>query len=189
MNIGIDIDDTILNTIEATDYYAKEYTENTLKRNFIINKVENYGPMWFLDVYRWTLEEDQVFFKLYKNKIFGNAKPKEYVKEVLDKIAQNNKIIIITARENELKEITINCLKTNNICFDEIIFEQKDKVKSVINNNIDLFIDDNADICKAINGIGIKTLIMDSRINKKKEIEGVERVYSWRDIEKVIENL
>ena len=85
MNIGIDIDDTILNTIEATDYYAKEYTENTLKRNFFINKVENYGPMWFLDVYRWTLEEDQVFFKLYKNKIFGNAKPKEYVKEVLDK--------------------------------------------------------------------------------------------------------
>ena len=33
MNIGIDIDDTISQTSEETDKWAKEYTEKILKRN------------------------------------------------------------------------------------------------------------------------------------------------------------
>ena len=45
MIIGIDIDDTIANTIEQTDIYAKEYTEKILKRNFKLNKADVNDPM------------------------------------------------------------------------------------------------------------------------------------------------
>ena len=38
MNIGIDIDDTLSESLEATDYYAKEYTETILKRKFDMKK-------------------------------------------------------------------------------------------------------------------------------------------------------
>ena len=188
MNIGIDIDDTIAKSLEATDYYAKEYTEKILKRKFTMKRVDEYTQMWFLDVYGWTLKEDEDFFGLYQYKILQNAKPKEYVKEVIEKISKNNKIIIITAREHELKDITIKWFETNKILFDEIIFGQKDKVESVINNNIELFIDDNQNICKSVNEIGVKTLMMDSRTNSKTELEGIQRIYTWKDIEKIIEN-
>ena len=186
MNIGIDIDDTIAKSLEATDFYAKEYTENILKREFTIKKLDKYTPIWFLDAYEWTLQEDQEFFKLYQYRILQNSEPKEYAKEAIEKISNNNKIIIITARENELKDITINWFVKNKIKYDQIIFEQKDKLKSVIDNKIDLFIDDNELICKSIAEIGIKTLMMDSRINRNVEIDGVERVYNWKEILKIL---
>lgn len=189
LNIGIDIDDTIAKSLEATDFYAKEFTENILGRKFLMKNVDVYTPMWFLDVYGWTLQEDQEFFKLYQYKILQNSKPKEYAKEVIEKLSNNNKIIIITARENELKDITINWFVKYKIKYDQIIFEQKDKVKSVIDNKIDLFIDDNEMICKSITEIGIKTLMMDSRINRNIEIDGVKRVYNWKEIENVIMNI
>ena len=189
LNIGIDIDDTIAKSLEATDFYAKEFTENILGRKFLMKKVDVYTPMWFLDVYGWTLQEDQEFFKLYQYKILQNSKPKQYAKEVIKKLSNKNKIIIITARENELKDITINWFVKYKIKYDQIIFEQKDKVKSVIDNKIDLFIEDNEMICKAITEIGIKTLMMDSRINRNIEIEGVKRVYNWKEIENVIMNI
>jgi uncharacterized HAD superfamily protein len=56
----------------------------------------------------------------------------------------------------------------------------------VIDNKIDLFIDDNELICKSIAEIGIKTLMMDSRINRNVEIDGVERVYNWKEILKIL---
>ena len=189
LNIGIDIDDTIAKSLEATDFYAKEFTENILGRKFLMKNVDVYTPMWFLDVYGWTLQEDQEFFKLYQYKILQNSKPKQYAKEVIEKLSNKNKIIIITARENELKDITINWFVKYKIKYDQIIFEQKDKVKSVIDNKIDLFIDDNEMICKSIAEIGIKTLMMDSRINRNIEIEGVKRVYNWKEIENVIMNI
>ena len=44
-------------------------------------------------------------------------------------------------------------------------------------------------ICKSITEIGIKTLMMDSRINRNIEIDGVKRVYNWKEIENVIMNI
>ena len=54
MNIGIDIDDTIAKTSEQTDIYAKEYTENVLKRKFEFRKIEILDPMWARHLYGWS---------------------------------------------------------------------------------------------------------------------------------------
>ena len=72
MKIGIDIDDTIAKSLEATDFYAKEYTKNILKREFTIKKLDKYTPIWFLDAYGWKLQEDQEFFKIYQYRILQN---------------------------------------------------------------------------------------------------------------------
>ena len=45
MNIGIDIDDTIANTFEFIDKYAKIYTEKVLKRDFKIKDLDVTDPM------------------------------------------------------------------------------------------------------------------------------------------------
>lgn len=186
MNIGIDIDDTLSESIEATDYYAKEYTETILKRKFEMKKLKEYNETWYLEAYGWTQKEDEDFFRLYQYKILQSAKPKKDVQETIKRISNNNKIIIITAREKELKDITIKWFKDNNIKFDEIIFEKKDKIIAAKENNIDLFIDDNYKICKSMSEIGIKALLMNSRFNSKKELEQIIRVYNWKDIEKII---
>ena len=49
---------------------------------------------------------------------------------------------------------------------------------------IDVFIDDSYKTCEQIAGLGIKTYMMDSRINKNLEEKNWKRVYSWKDFEK-----
>ena len=121
MNIGIDIDDTITKTSEETDIYAKEYTENILKRKFELRIIAKITKEW---------------------------------------------------------------LKRNKINYEKLYIGHKDKRKISEECKIDVFIDDSYKTCEQIAGLGIKTYMMDSRINKNLEEKNWKRVYSWKDFEK-----
>lgn len=187
MNIGIDIDDTITKTSEETDIWAKEYTENILKRKFELQKIEIFDPMWAKYLYNWTEEEDRIFWDTYYEKIMENVKPKEDAIEVINNLSKNNKIFIITARWDRkngiIAKITKDWLEKNNIKYNELFLGHKDKRKIIQDNNIEVFIDDSLKTCMEIYEMGIKTLIMDSRINKNMKEDKIERVFSWKEIE------
>lgn len=187
MNIGIDIDDTIAKTSEETDIWAKEYTEKILKREFKLNKKEILDPMWARYLYNWTEEEDKKFWDLYYEKIMENVKPKENAIDVINRLSKNNKIFIITARwdkdNGKILHITKQWLKQNNINYNQLFLGYLDKRNIIKENDIELFIDDSIKTCKEITEMKIRTLIMNSRINKNIEEEKIERVFSWKDIE------
>ena len=187
MNIGIDIDDTITKTSEETDIWAKEYTENILKRKFELQEIEIFDPMWAKYLYNWTEEEDKIFWDTYYEKIMENVKPKEDAIEVINNLSKDNKIFIITARWDRkngiIAKITKNWLEKNNIKYNELFLGHKDKRKIIQDNNIEIFIDDSLKTCMEISEMGIKTLIMDSRINKDMKEDKIERVFSWKEIE------
>ena len=108
MNIGIDIDDTITKTTEEFDIWAKEYTENVLNRKFELNLTDVVSPLWARCVYGWTDEEDNRFWDMYYEKTIENLKPKENAIEVINRLSENNKIIISKRSKkirNLLKEI------------------------------------------------------------------------------------
>ena len=98
MNIGIDIDDTISQTSEETDKWAKEYTEKILKRKFELQDIEILDPIWAKYLYNWSIEENDEFWDLYYEKIMENVKPKEDAIKIINELALENNIIIITAR-------------------------------------------------------------------------------------------
>lgn len=187
MNIGIDIDDTITKTSEETDIWAKEYTENILKRKFELQEIEIFDPMWAKYLYNWTEEEDRIFWDTYYEKIMESVKPKEDAIEVINNLSKNNKIFIITARWDRkngiIAKITKDWLEKNNIKYNELFLGHKDKRKIIQDNNIEVFIDDSLKTCMEIYEMGIKTLIMDSRINKNMKEDKIERVFSWKEIE------
>ena len=178
MNIGIDIDDTISKSIEKTEEYAKEYTETILKRDFKIN----YKEIDFLKRYNWTIEEDNEFLKEYYKKILQNAELKEDANKVIEILHKTNKIYIITAREDEVKEITLKWLERNNIIYDKIFFKQIDKKDIVKDLEIDVFIDDSFENCVSVAKDGTKTFIVDTKINQGLEDDNISRVYSWNEI-------
>ena len=190
MKIGIDIDDTITNTSEEIDIWAKEYTEKILKRKFELPKLEILDSMWARHLYNWTIEEDKNFWDLYYEKIVENVKPKENAVEIINELGKNNEIIIITARwdieSGIISKMTKDWLKNNNICYQKLYMGHLDKINIIKENNIDLFIDDSFKNCKEVAKIGIKTMLMDSRINKKMEDNTIERVFSWKDIKEKI---
>lgn len=190
MNIGIDIDDTITKTSEETDIYAKEYTEKFLKRKFKLKEIDILDPMWARHLYGWSVEEDRKFWDLYYEKIMENVKPKNEAIEIINELSKENNIIIITARwdrENGIiSQITKKWLEKYNINYDKLFIGHEDKRVIVKENNIDVFIDDNFKTCKYISELNIRTLIMNSRLNKNMIDDNLERVFSWKEIKEKI---
>lgn len=191
MNIGIDIDDTIADTSKETAIFAKEYTENVLKREFKIYDFQTSEPVFIRSLYGWSSEEDNNFWDLYYEPIIDNVNPKPNAVETINKLYENHNIFIISARwDNENKTIlpkTESWLNKNNIHFNKLIIGNWDKRISVKENNIDLFIDDTIKTCSQISKLGIKTLVMTNCVNKNIDIPDLERVDSWKDIERKIE--
>ena len=101
---------------------------------------------------------------------------------------EKNNIIIITARWDRksgiIAKITKEWLKRNKINYEKLFIGHKDKRKISEECKIDVFIDDSYKTCEQIAGLGIKTYMMDSIINKNLEEKNWKRVYSWKDFEK-----
>lgn len=183
MTIGIDIDDTICDSYEyMTPYFCNAF-------NIDIKSLENKFGRYY-EVYGLTREEFKKFLLDNFYKFSPNIKVKENAKEVINRLKQNNKIIIVTARSDDYfkdaKKHCIDYLNKKNILFDEVIVNAKEKGKICKENNIDLLIDDNIDNCKSAKGNGIKCLLFDSKINKN--TDEFIRVHNWIEIEKIIEN-
>lgn len=175
MNIGIDIDDTIANTTQMLDIYAKKYTENSLKREFKLSEIEILDPMWARHLYGWTIEENDKFWDKYYEKIMESLNPKDNAIEIINELAKENNIIIISARwdrENGIiGKITKEWLEKYNVNYYKQFIGYLDKRKIVTENNIDVFIDDNYKTCKSIHEMGIRTLLMNSRLNENMKLE------------------
>ena len=193
MIIGIDIDDTITETIKQIDIYAKEYTEQILKRNFQIHEIKSNDPMWARAVYGWTDEEDKNFWDLYYVKVIENVKPKKNAVKIINDLYQENEIIIITARwEREsgtINKIIKEWFAKQNIKYHKLYMGHLDKRNIVQKNKIELFIDDSIKTCNEIRSLGVKTLIMTTRLNENIDTEGIIRVHNWDEINEQIKKL
>ena len=84
-------------------------------------------------------------------------------------------------------QIEDNYLKMNNIPFDKLIVNVKDKAKECVMEGIDLFIDDNTKHCKAVLKSGIPTLqFANSFVSENSK---VKRVNSWDEIYQKVQEM
>jgi len=189
MNIGIDIDDTISNTYDLLFNYAQEYTINTLKRSGdIIELKKSNSHNYCAIMHNWNeAEEIDFYIKYYKN-LLQDIQPKLYSVEIINKLREEgHKIYLITARyqgpvDVDYKKETINWLKKYQINYDGLTFEAKipnDKLSAIKKNNVQIFIDDSFGNCKLASENGIKTYIMDSKVNLDVKEDNITRIYSW----------
>ena len=104
------------------------------------------------------------------------------------------KIIFITARNdtevNCMYEFTKKWLEKNDIHFDKLIVNCSDKLKEVIENNIDLFIDDNYFNCKNIfDNCGIPVFMYKTVYNEKYVNTPFNIVNNWKEILNLVNGL
>ena len=185
MNIGIDIDDTISDTYETQFNVAQYYTINVLKRDGKINELNNLTNHFYNKyLHNWNDEEEMEFFTRFYKKCLEEIRPKMYAKEVLDKLKEENKIYLVTARfdwgETKAEDVTKKWLEDFKIPYDKLIVNAQDKAEIAKKYNINIFLDDSYTNCQKVAEIGAKTYLMDSRVNRGiKEDEKIERIYSW----------
>jgi histidinol phosphatase-like enzyme len=72
---------------------------------------------WFFDLDGTILEYNLIFSAVGKDKLLPG------VKELWDKIPEDDFIVLVTARPNYLKDVTLKFLEKKGIRFDHVIFD------------------------------------------------------------------
>ena len=189
MNIGIDIDDTIAETFETLLPYSQKYTIEDLKKESKVYIDSNCTNHFYI-VYTngWNQQEAIEFWEKYYAEILRQLNMKKFASEIINKLKQEgHKIYFITARwdmkKDSVEEITKQWLKENNIEYDALFLNAKDKLSLVKENDIDLFIDDSFKNCKTIaDNTSCKVYMMTSRVNGSLKDKKIKRVFSWPEI-------
>jgi len=180
MNIGIDIDDTLVETTKnlERDILNYEGGEEVIEHieEVMSGKIPTENIKKFMNTYLTT--------RLEGLEIKTNAV------EVINKLkSDGHKIIFITSRGEEsgkgATEITLKYLENNKVPYDNIIFSATDKAKACIENNIDIMIDDSIKHCEDVEKTGIKAILFTSMINKDKNAS-LQRANNWKELEEKI---
>lgn len=110
-------------------------------------------------------------------------------KKVLEHLKEKGfEIILITARsENCFKDpekLTKKYLSKYKIPYDKLITSAVDKKAICREEHVDIFIDDNIDICQTVRQLGINVFLMNSTMNQEKN--ELKRVMNWKEIEELL---
>lgn len=194
MVIGLDIDDTITDTLSVMFAYAQKFTIEDLGREIEIEQI----PSNILDVdyvqnlHNWNREDELKFFRKYFKNMIQETTPFFFAKEIISKLrAEGHKIVLITARFDEvvedgfldITEATTAWLRKHEIEYDKLIVNAQNKGEVAEDNDVDVFVDDSLKNCISVANKGIKTFIMDNRCNTNSNAKGITRVYSWPHLE------
>lgn len=173
MTIGIDIDDTLVQTnVMALEFIRKEDPNSKIDYYEQLNNLSDFISKYFKLLVKTAT-------------LFENAA--EVVNYFHDK---GYRIIFVTSRATQsgadTEEDTINYLNKNNIKYDAIYLKKHDKVDVCLKEKIDVFIDDKEKVLVPLNDIGIKCIKFDS-IDKGPS--AFEKASTWKEIKEIIDNL
>ena len=167
MRIGIDIDDTLVNTTDSYKMIMKKYgvSIDLLKKGYNSSEMLN-------------------FLYKYHDDVIKNATFKKGAVYYLNKLAiEGNTLIIITARGNTFsnvaKSITNKFIYDNKLPIEKIYYDCHNKSDICKLESIDLMVDDNIDVCASVKKEGIDYLLFDSENNQSSNFK---RVKSWEEV-------
>lgn len=194
MKIGIDIDDTTFVTVKSMLKYADKFE---LERTGKVNK-DSFGLIkdryYLKALYKWDDETKYAFFNKYYKNILEECTLMKDADITLQKLkSEGDEINFVTARLMDIdgcetEKITKESLKKFNIHYDSLNLHVIDKVKFFKENNIDICIEDSYETCSRLQSLGIKSILMTTKMNEKIDTKDVVRVNNWNEIYDIIEN-
>lgn len=195
MNIGIDIDDTLTDIRDKLNLAAEKYANELGKENK--NEEDKYvednnnGNVYQIK-YGFTYEELKYFLSVIHEGITKKEEPRKNCVEIIRRLHnEGHKIYIITARDSEFHEdpykLSKDWLDKNNIYYDELIVNARNKLEVWQRKNIDLFIDDQLANCTKLSEAGIKVI----RITEYNDIQHGDIINkkNWNEIYNYIKEM
>lgn len=88
MKIGIDIDNTITNTLPVLKEYCKKYNNDVVKRNLKMND-NGFNTS---NLFKWTNEEEMEFCDKYLEKVVTKAPIKNNAIEIINKLKKSHDV-------------------------------------------------------------------------------------------------
>jgi len=189
MKIAFDCDDVLVDFIGTFARFHNENYGTSLKRDdfhaFSFSKVLSISPD----------EGKRKSVEFMESPHLWNAAPISYSREVLEKIKNSgNSLHLVTSRSELTRRITEEWIDRNfpNL-FSEIYFSRSTYTNPLMPNKANIckeidakiLVEDNPD---HLNNLfdGTKALLYDAPWNKNHRQENVQRVHSWKEIEKYL---
>lgn len=178
MNIGIDIDNTITEVQGKLNNAAYEYAiklgKNIDNAENSLEDIRNNGDT-YKKKFKFTYEELKYFLKNIQEEITNNALPRKNAVQTINKLRkEGHKIVIITARDSEFHDdpylLSKTWLDKNNIEYDKLIVNAREKGVVCKSEQIDVFIDDQLNNCLDVLKEGIRVIRISNEISSNKEI-------------------
>ena len=186
MRIGIDIDDTLIDSCDVVEEYAYKHSKEYGDGSVILNNIDK--------ILRGNFTEKEMtdFFNDYACEMGSKQKVKKNAKEIIDRLKdEENSIYIITARSDrfykDVNKYVKEFLDENNIKYDKIITSCFYKVDVCKNEKIDIMFDDSIDTCESLCNNGIDAVVFNSKLNISKDTK-CKRVNSWDEVYNYIKN-
>jgi len=177
MKIGVDLDDNSFDFVGAYLLFHNEtYKTNLKKEDFRI----------------YSFNGNRIR-KFYNTSFFSEIKPFPGAAEVLQKLKENNELIVVTSRPITIKEKTFEQIYRHfPNTFSEVFFSSnhytkaknsgKTKAEICLEKNVSLMIEDSLVYSKQCVEKGIKAILLDSFWNQNGDLEGITRVKDWKEI-------
>lgn len=179
--IGVDIDGVILDFENTMRCLAELYDLLWLDKNGKINDEFSY-----LKQYDWSDEERKKFTEYFLVSATYKTPLIAFAKEVLTILkSMGKKIVIITARggiNKKTKYAVLEVLNIYGIPYDEIYFEQSDKVAIAKKLNIKYMIDDNPKTCEDLADALINVIYFRDKKSKIINQKQVSEVSNWGEV-------
>lgn len=175
MRIGIDLDDTLVDTVKTVKRIIEENNCNL--------ETANYR--------KWKTVDKQNFFDKFGEATFLNGVINDGAIDVINKLkSDGHELWIVTARNNAFCkkgiEYSKQFLKNNNINVDKDYFSVSPKGKFCADNNIDILIDDSTYQCNSVLESGKKAILFDSEFNQECNIP---RALNWEEVYRLIKQM
>lgn len=194
MIIGIDIDNTLTKVQrelnQAAFEYAKKLGKDVKDANNPLEDIKNNGDT-YKTKFKFDYEELQYFLREIQEEITNRAIPRDGVVEIIKKLRKEGHLIyIVTARDSEFHDdpynLSKNWLEKNNIEYDKLIVNARQKAPICEQEKIELFIDDQLNNCLDIQKVGIKAIQIS---DDDKKFENIITLHNWNEIYRYIQEM
>lgn len=180
LNLCVDIDGTV-----TEPYYWLERANRYFDRQLKPEDITAYEIHRMLDIGEDDYSE---FYELYGKLLHRESKARFGASETIQRLYQQHNIHFVTAREEKMRETSIEWLARHQMPMDTIsLLGSHYKVEKARELKSDLFIEDCYSNALMLAGAGFDVLLIDCTYNKGPLPQNVTRVKNWLEISKIAE--
>ncbi|WP_203333031.1 hypothetical protein [Planococcus beigongshangi] len=180
---GIDIDGTVTSPTSLIPHINKQFnselTLDDIKEYDLTSALPHLEPGEF---YSWFREAESA--------IYASSPVSENAKNILNQWKERYELFYISARGENVSDITLEWFKKHAIAYDHIeLIGSHNKIETAKKHNVHLFFEDKHDNAVDISEeLDIPVILFDTPYNRLPVPKNVIRVYNWLEAEEFVSN-
>lgn len=180
---GIDIDGTVTSPTSLIPHINKQFnselTLDDIREYDLTSALPHLEPGEF---YSWFREAESM--------IYASSPVSENAKNILNQWKERYELFYISARGENVSDITLEWFKKHAIAFDHIeLIGTHNKIETARKYGVDLFFEDKHDNAVDISEeLDIPVILFDTPYNRLPVPKNVVRVYNWLEAEEFVKS-